>query len=847
MDIDVKAEDGSASTPSEPPYFELSSLGSSSSAKRKYDDLRSQESDPAYGSSPPASSPQRLPSPPHERRSLSSTPAPIASTEAQKAYIARTAPHLLERTPTPSGSRNSSQPPSGRSSPSSDDDRLTPDAPGSATSAANQSHHILPPGYRGPVLRRSDAEDIAPRPALVPAVGSATMYNTANFAVNRNGWRYTAAGPASQDLPRTMFKTLETAPESIHWCWSDRSPFTKISADASVVSTDKGFRSARSNVGVRSGEWYAEVEILSPEQLVPGTGSPGPMPVHMRDGAHVRVGWGRREAPVNAPVGFDGYSYGFRDRTGDKVTLSRPTSYGKPFRAGDVVGMYIKLPEERVPEDENDPANIKRERIAIRYKNQLYFESLEYPRSREMEQLMERSRKSNSMEEALQGIEGTGIFEPSSSMAAGSEGASGSATAKSGPSTAAGGGGSAKVKNSRKNPASKDKASGPPKPSLRPVPKLKGSKIGFCINGEPQGIAFRDLFDFRPLRVRGFTNLKASALKLGNGKTGKGNSASKKGEGSELNINIKARENVFDDGALGYFPFVSVYGGARAKLVAGEEGFRFPPPDNLEAALEAASCQAGHDGALADQKEEGRSAAQRTWKPLCDRYAEHLAEMWRYDVADEAKVAAVAAKEAEEKARKAQLARDRYAAKAKPLDEIVDSAMADQAMTPEADPRGVKPATAMIEDEDDGDRTVTDHPDRGRFDSSAYEKGAIHGWDRDSADTTPHETPASPPPRSPSSRAQSPPIHRYATSDINTPPYHSHSEHDSMQIDNDIDTQPHALADHEHAADAHVQRSLSAAPTDASEGQRSESNLDMATRLPLLGASDDVEMANEQD
>ncbi len=51
-------------------------------------------------------------------------------------------------------------------------------------------------------------------------------------------------------------------------------------------------------------------------------------------------------------------------------------------------------------------------------------------------------------------------------------------------------------------------------------------------------------------------------------------------------INVKARENVFDDGALGYFPFVSSYGGARARLITGENGFRFPPPDDIEAALE---------------------------------------------------------------------------------------------------------------------------------------------------------------------------------------------------------------------------------------------------------------------
>ncbi|CDR99171.1 hypothetical protein, partial [Sporisorium scitamineum] len=514
-------------------------------------------------SSPPCADSSLPPSSPsHIDRSQSSTPAPQSTSEAQKVYIARTAPHLLGRLSTPSNSRTPSVPPSGRSSPTSDD------GTSSTPTLSNQSHHAFPEGYRGPALRKSDAEDFAPSPHLAITVGSATLFSTVNFAVNRNGWRYTAAGPASQHLKQTLFKTLETKPATVHWCWSDRSPFTKISSNADIISTDKGFRSARTNIGVRQGEWYAEIEILPPEHLALGVGAPGPLPAPMKDGPHIRLGWGRREAPLNAPVGFDGYSYGLRDKGGDKVTLSRPLPYGKPFKAGDVVGMYIKLPPLSEPQDNNDPANIKRERIAIRYKGQLYFESLEYPRTREMEQLMERSRKGNSIEDALKGIEGTGVFEPhdaspSSATAAdgvsavnGNSGAGASSTGTAGTAGGGGGGGgSAKVKN-RKNPGAKDKPSGPTIPSLRPVPKLPGSKIGFFVNGEPQGIAFRDLFDFRPLRVKGFPGLKpAPSPKTSTSRSNK--QEPKKGEPIEPVINVKPRENVFDDGALGYFPFVS--------------------------------------------------------------------------------------------------------------------------------------------------------------------------------------------------------------------------------------------------------------------------------------------------
>ena len=553
----------------------------------------------------------------------------------------------------------------------------------------------MPEGYRGPPLRKNDAEDYAPAPHLAPTVGSATLFNTINFAVNRNGWRYTAAGPASQHLPQTLFKTLETRPANVHWCWSDRSPFTKISADADIISTEKGFRSARTNIGVRQGEWYAEIEILPPEQLVPGVGAPGPIPAPMKDGAHIRLGWGRREAPLNAPVGFDGYSYAYRDKTGDKVTLSRPLPYGKPFSAGDVVGMYIKLPPHRPPQDENDPANIKRERIAIRYKGQLYFESLEYPRTREMEQLMERSRKGNSIEEALKGIEGTGVFEPQDAADASlsaADGANGTAGPVSGSSGGNGGGsGSAKVKN-RKNPGTKDKPSGPSIPSLRPVPRLEGSKIGFFVNGEPQGIAFRDLFDFRPLRVKGFTGLKPAPPPKTTSARPTKQDAAKKGEAVEPSINVKQRENVFDDGALGYFPFVSSYGGARAKLITGETGFRFPPPDDIEAALESVTASSSY----VKPESEGEG---RRWRPLSERFEEHLAEMWTYDLQDEARAQVIADKQAEEKARRNHAAKERYAAAKK-------KHAAALARNATASP-GPTPVVEQDEGEGEGDRTIT--------------------------------------------------------------------------------------------------------------------------------------------
>lgn len=135
---------------------------------------------------------------------------------------------------------------------------------------------------------------------------------------------------------------------------------------------------SRANVGAREGRWYFECKILS------GVGKDG-----STKHGNIRVGWARREAPLDAPVGFDAYSYAIRDIEGQKVHMSRP----KPFMntsitKGDVLGLEICLPslEAQSGEKEYKP-NVIRDRIPIRYKNQLYFEMVELAPTKEMEDL----------------------------------------------------------------------------------------------------------------------------------------------------------------------------------------------------------------------------------------------------------------------------------------------------------------------------------------------------------------------------------------------------------------------------------------------------------------------------
>jgi COMPASS component BRE2 len=94
-------------------------------------------------------------------------------------------------------------------------------------------------------------------------------------------------------------------------------------------------------------------------------------------------------------VGFDAYSYGLRDQAFNKLHMSRPKEFlqDKSFVTGDVIGLEITLPpmgEQR--QISGDPTvlsgDIIRDRLPIRFKNQLWFEHFEYQPTKEYEDLM---------------------------------------------------------------------------------------------------------------------------------------------------------------------------------------------------------------------------------------------------------------------------------------------------------------------------------------------------------------------------------------------------------------------------------------------------------------------------
>ena len=442
---------------------------------------------------------------------------------------------------------------------------------------------------------------ISRHPVFTPVPNSPDMFHADLVPPNRMGYRYIPAGltPPGHAL---LHRTIEDAPTSARVSWSDRSPFLKVSQDGLCVAGDKGFRSARFNTPLREGKWFFETKVLEGG----GDLGDGTISTSSSKGSYVRLGFGRREASLNGPVGVDGYSYGVRDRTGEKVHLSRLKPYSKPFGTGDVVGLYISLPTrpQPNPKDPEDPVHLKRERIAIEYKGQEYFESVEYPQEKEMMEMMDPKKKKTRAEDGGDDA-----------------GGGGGGNAPNGPTSRSVTRKSATVKNtpgSRKGVSRNVDTASSQKPVIgRQLTTLPDSCVAFFVNGECQGVAFQDLYSYLPLR-----RLPTAP--------------SKRSHHTNPDIREGLRErkpNPHDDGTLGYYPFISLFGDGRVRANVGPD-FDFDPGDDIDRVL----------GLAPEVKVEGEpSTSGRKWRPLCERYKEFMEEQWELDALEEADVAAKAA------------------------------------------------------------------------------------------------------------------------------------------------------------------------------------------------------------
>lgn len=103
----------------------------------------------------------------------------------------------------------------------------------------------------------------------------------------------------------------------------------ELREDRLSAGSSKGYRMVRATRGVVEGAWYFEIKV---ERL----GETG----------HTRLGWSTEKGDLQAPVGYDGNSFGYRDIDGSKVHKASREKYGEEgYKEGDVIGFYINLPD----------------------------------------------------------------------------------------------------------------------------------------------------------------------------------------------------------------------------------------------------------------------------------------------------------------------------------------------------------------------------------------------------------------------------------------------------------------------------------------------------------------------
>ncbi|CAN3474644.1 hypothetical protein DICA0_B05314 [Diutina catenulata] len=374
---------------------------------------------------------------------------------------------------------------------------------------------VVKPRLKPVAYAASDAPTAHDGRTPASAVADTQFYVTDDSVpLNKRGFKYKPCAPQPQ-FPANLYATTDTAPYGVHLSVFDRAQALEVDETLTKATTAQGWRSVRTNVGIREGRFYFEFVVVSAHE----------------GGGHARVGIARKEANLEAPVGFDGYSYGLRDVNGELMTLSRPqgTYLDGGFTTGDVIGVLVDLPplaehrravaefiaSKAGPLPKKAPAkkgkkptgpdtaafvahgNIARDQVPINYKHGLYFEQYEYTPTKAMEHLLN----------------------PVSMV-----------------------GERAVVENETNNRLSEN------------LPRIPRSRVRFFKNGVESAQRLEELYSFLPTEV----------------------STANVGYNTAQAQNPDYRQT--DDGSLGYYPMVSCFQGAVVELNAGPE-FRYPVGD----------------------------------------------------------------------------------------------------------------------------------------------------------------------------------------------------------------------------------------------------------------------------
>jgi Set1/Ash2 histone methyltransferase complex subunit ASH2 len=187
--------------------------------------------------------------------------------------------------------------------------------------------------------------------------------------------------PSVEQLTAAATKLYAETPPFVHLAKNDSAPQLKIENHSTVKGGMRGYRMARASHGVSEGTYYFEVIVKEPPSVqeiaaaLPPNVRLGPkLQKQLQEeltlnvvseptenepnkkkyktdsttvGGHLRVGWSMRTADLQAPVGYDKWSFGIRDISGSRIHSSKRHDHwgGEPFGPRDVVGLCMSMGE----------------------------------------------------------------------------------------------------------------------------------------------------------------------------------------------------------------------------------------------------------------------------------------------------------------------------------------------------------------------------------------------------------------------------------------------------------------------------------------------------------------------
>ncbi|KAK7895448.1 hypothetical protein WMY93_020773 [Mugilogobius chulae] len=167
---------------------------------------------------------------------------------------------------------------------------------------------------------------------------------------NKDGYRYILAEPdphapdpekleldcwAGKPIPGDLYRACLY--ERVLLALHDRAPQLKISDDRLTVTGEKGY------------QWC---ELL------------------------MGLGWSQPLGNLQAPLGYDKFSYSWRSKKGTRFHQSIGKHYSSGYGQGDTLGFYIELPDET--ETAKALPDTYKDKALIKFKSYLYFEEKDY-------------------------------------------------------------------------------------------------------------------------------------------------------------------------------------------------------------------------------------------------------------------------------------------------------------------------------------------------------------------------------------------------------------------------------------------------------------------------------------